>query len=168
MSDLENMTDAERNSAILQRLMNHPDVGREAKRLWKKIEPAARFPDLELEDQVSKATLELQTKVDKMEQDQLEGRVRANRESNHKLVRDAGFEVEQVEKVMTDEKIASYATAIKYLQGQNALAPPTPQAVTPIRMPDNLKDIQKNPTQWARNEGYKAINELIAARPRSA
>jgi hypothetical protein len=161
---LEDMTADERNSKILQRLMNHPEVGREAKRLWKKVEPAANFPDLDLEDQVTKATQELNDKVAKLEQEQLEGRVLANRAANHKLVRDAGFDVEQVEKVMTDEKIANYETAIKYLRGQSALAPPTPEAVTPIRMPDNLKDIQKNPTQWARGEAFKAINELKAQR----
>jgi hypothetical protein len=161
---LEDMTEAERNSEILKRLMNHPEVGREAKRLWKKVEPRANFPDLDLEDQVSAATKALNEKVEKLEQERIEDRVRANREANHKRVRDAGFEVEQVEKVMTDEKIANYDTAIKYLQGQSALAPPTPEAVTPIRMPDNLKDIQKNPAQWARNEAFKAINELKAQR----
>jgi hypothetical protein len=161
---LEQMTDDERNSAILKRLLNHPEVGRDAKRLWKKIEPKANFPDLDLEDQVAAQTKTLNEKIEKLEQEQLEGRVIANREANHKRIKDAGFDVAQVEKVMTDEKIANYDTAIKYLRGQSALAPPTPEAVTPIRMPDNLKDIQKNPIAWARGEAFKAINELKAQR----
>ncbi len=161
---LENLTEEERNSAILKRMMNHPEFGDEAKRIWKKIEPAARFPDIEMKDQVATATKALQDKIDALENKQLEERVLANRKENHKKVTDAGFSVEQVEKVMTDEKIANYDTAIKYLQGQNAMAPPTPQSVTPIRMPDDLKDIQKNPTMWARAKAHEAISELKARR----
>ncbi len=157
---LEEMTEAERNSEILKRMMNHPEFGDEAKRIWKRIEPKARFPDIEVKDAVAKATTEMQEKIDKLEAERLEERVRSNREANHKMIRDAGLNVEQVEKVMTEEKIANYNTAIKYLQGQNALAPPTPEAITPIRMPDELKDIQKNPTAWARTKAYEAINEL--------
>jgi len=161
---LEDMTEAERNSEVLKRMMNHPELGLEAKRLWKKIEPKARFPDLELSDQVSAATKELEAKLEKLENERLEERVRANRDANHKMIREAGLDVEQVEKVMTDEKIANYGTAIKYLQGQHALAPPTPDSVTPIRMPDELKDIQKNPAAWARAKAHEAINELKAKR----
>lgn len=161
---LEDMNEAERNSEILKRMMNHPEFGDEAKRVWKKIEPKARFPDLEAKDLVSTATKDLQGKIDKLEQERLEDRVRANREVNHKMIRDAGLEVEQVEKVMTDEKIAKYETAINYLKGQHALAPPTPEAITPIRMPDELKDIQKNPAQWARAKAHEAINELKSRR----
>ncbi len=164
MSSLEEMTEAERNSEVLKRMMNHPELGSEAKRLWKKIEPKARFPELEIEDKVSAATKELQEKINALEQKGIEDRVRANREANHKKITDAGFDVAQVEKVMTDEHIADYDTAVKYLRGQNALAPPTPQAITPIRMPDDLKDIQKNPAAWARGKAFEAINELKAKR----
>jgi len=157
---LEDMSEAERNSEVLKRMMNHPELGNEAKRLWKKIEPKARFPELEIDDRVTAATKELQEKIDALEAKGLEERVRANREANHKMIREAGLDVEQVEKVMTDEKIAKYETAINYLKGQHALAPPTPDSVTPIRMPDDLKDIQKNPAAWARAKAHEAINEL--------
>ncbi len=161
---LENMTEEQRQALAFRKLMNHPDVGLDAKRLYKKAVPDARFPELEMDERVTAATKPLTEKIAALEQAQLEERVRQNREVNHRKVTEAGFSVEQVEKTMTDEKIVSYDTAIKYLQGQSALAPPTPQNLTPIRMPDNLKDIQKNPNAWARNEAYQAINEIKAGR----
>jgi hypothetical protein len=164
MASLEDMTEDQRNSAALKRMMNHPELGLEAKRLWKKIEPTARFPELEVDDKVTSATKAMSDKVEALETQMREGEVLRRREANKKLCEDAGFTFEAVEKVMTDEKILKYDTAINYLRGQSALAPPTPQSVTPIRMPDNLKDIQKNPTVWARNEASAAMNELLAKR----
>lgn len=161
---LENMTEAERNSAALKRMMNHPELGLEAKRLWKKIEPTANFPDLDIRDQLDANTKANTDKIEALEQQLRERDVLARREANHELIREAGLEVDQVEKVMTDEKILNYSTAIKYLKGQSALAPPTPQVITPIRMPDNMKEIQKNPVGWARLEAHNALNELIAKR----
>ena len=161
---LENLTEDQRNSLALKRMMNHPELGREAKRLWKKIEPTANFPDLDTEDRIAAATAAQQEKIEKLEEQMRERDVMARREANHRMIREAGLDVEAVEKVMTEEKILKYETAINYLRGQSALQPPTPAAVTPIRMPDNLKDIQKNPTQWARTEAHKALNEIIAKR----
>jgi hypothetical protein len=164
MASLENMSEAERNSAALKRMMNHPELGLEAKRLWKKIEPTANFPDLDMRDQLDAVNKTNADKIEALENQMRERDVLARREANHALIRDAGLDVEQVEKVMTDEKILNYGTAIKYLKGQSALAPPTPQAITPIRMPDNMKEIQKNPVGWARTEAHNALNELIAKR----
>ncbi len=164
MSNLENMTEDQRNSAALKRMMNHPELGLEAKRLWKKIEPTARFADLELTEAIEKTNQTNSEKIEALEQQIRERDVMARREANHAMIRDAGLDVETVEKVMTDEKILKYETAINYIKGQSALAPSTPQSVTPIRMPDNMKDIQKNPNMWARNEAFNAINELRAKR----
>jgi hypothetical protein len=158
------MTEDQRNSAALKRMMNHPELGLEAKRLWKKIEPTARFADLELTEAIEKTNQTNSEKIEALEQQIRERDVMARREANHAMIRDAGLDVETVEKVMTDEKILKYETAINYIKGQSALAPSTPQSVTPIRMPDNMKDIQKNPNMWARNEAFNAINELRAKR----
>ena len=164
MASLEDMTPDQRDAHALRRMLNHPELGLEAKRLWKKIEPTAKFPDLEMDDRVKAATQTQTEKIEALEQQMRESEVRARREANHKMIRDAGLEVEQVEKVMTDEKILKYETAINYVRGQTALAPPTPQSVTPIRMPDNMKDIQKNQVAWAREVAFKAVNELKARR----
>lgn len=161
---LENQTEDERNSAALKRLFNHPEFGIEAKRLWKKVEPTAKFTDVDTQDAITAANKVTADKIESLETQLRERDVLARREKNHEMIRAAGLDVEAVEKVMTDEKILKYETAINYLRGQTALAPPTPQSVTPIRMPDNTKEIAKNPTLWARNEAFAAINDLKAKR----
>lgn len=163
---LENLTEDQRNSIALKRMLQNPDVNirMRAKKLWKEIEPTANFPDLEQHEQTEALKAEFQAKLDKLEQERLEESVKQRREKNHRMIADAGLTVEAVEKVMTEERILEYGTAIKYLQGQRALAPPTPESITPIRMPDNLKDIQKDPNKWARLEAHNALNEIIAQR----
>jgi hypothetical protein len=164
MASLEDMSEDERNSAVLKRLMGHPEFGKEAKRLWKKIEPSASFPDVEMDDKLSaereSTNKEIATLREKLQMQEIEKR----RDSEHAKVRDAGLDPVAVEKVMTEEKISSYDTAIKYVKAQQQLAPSTPSSVTPIRMPEDLKDIQKNPAGWAREKAFEAINELKAKR----
>jgi hypothetical protein len=164
MSSLENQTQEQRESAALRKLFNHPEFGREAKRLYKKVEPTAKFDEIELEDKIAAEAKKQQEKIESLEQQMMERDVRDRRAANHRMIEEAGLSVEAVEKVMTEEKILKYETAINYLKGQSALAPPTPQNVTPIRMPDNMAEIQKNPSAWARGEAFKAINELRAKR----
>jgi hypothetical protein len=164
MASLEEMTPEQRDANALRRLFNHPELGIKAKRLYKELDPKANFPDLDIDDRITAATKSQAEKIEALEQQAREGEVLRRREANHAMIRAAGLDVEQVEKVMTDEKILKYETAINYVKGQSALAPPSPQSVTPIRMPDNMKDIQKNPAAWARNEAFAAINELKAKR----
>lgn len=70
---------------------------------------------------------------------------------------------EEVEKVMVDEAIGSYDTAVKYVRAQKQLAPATPESVTPITMPDG-KELWKDKNAFARKSAFEAINELKANR----
>jgi hypothetical protein len=160
----EERSNVMRESEALRKLMNHPDVGLEAKRLYKKVVPDANFPELRQQEQIEAATKPLQDKIATMEREDLERRVAANRTANHKLCADAGYKPEDVEKVMSEEHIANYDTAIRYLKGQRALAPATPASVTPMRMPTEMGDIRKNPNGWAREQAFKAIDEIKAGR----
>jgi hypothetical protein len=158
---MDDPTEVERQAAAFRKLINNPEVGLEAKRLYKKVVPDARFPDLDAEERLAAATKPLQEKIDKMESEQLDERVRRNRETNHKKVRDAGLDPDAVEKIMTDEKIMNYDTAIKYMKAQTSNSQPSHSSITPITMPTDAKEIQKNPGAWARGEASKAINDLI-------
>jgi hypothetical protein len=159
MASLEEMSEDQRNSLALKRLFNHPEVGLEAKRLYKKA-----VPDLETDDRIKDATKELSAQITKLEQDAVERSFQQTRSENHAKIRAAGLDPEAVEKVMTDERIGNYETAIKYVTGQNRMTGNTPASMTPIRMPDNLKEIQKNPAAWARKEAHNALNDLMAKR----
>jgi hypothetical protein len=161
---LENMSEDERNSQALKLLFNHPEVGKEAKRLYKKVVPAARFDDVELDDRISAEREETNKEIEVLREKIQMQEIQSRRDAQHKMVRDAGLDPNEVEKVMTDEKISSYETAVKYLKAQRVAAPSTPASMTPIRMPDNMKDIQKDPRAWAQTAAYEAINELKAGR----
>lgn len=161
---LENMTEDERNSAALKRLFAHPDVGLEAKRLYKKITPDAKFTDLETDDKLKAQRAETDKEIGDLREKLQMQEISSRRKENHEMIRAAGLDPVAVEKVMTDEKIASYDTAVKYVQAQNANVRPSAANVTPIQMPDNVKDIQKNPAMWARTKAFEAINELKAKR----
>lgn len=164
MSSLEDMTQAERESIAFRKLMNDPEVGIQAKRLYKKVVPDAKFADLDIEDKFTERESKLQKRMDEMEEKDMERRVKEQRELNHKMLRDRGLDPTVVEKVMTDEKIMNYDTAAKYIESQNRNSAPSPGNVTPISMPDNAKEIAKNPAAWARTEAFKALNELKAKR----
>lgn len=163
---LEGDSAVQRESAALRKMMNHPDIAirMEAKRLWKKIEPTANFPDLDAHERDEQIRQKHAEDMAALRREMLERDVRAERAEKAQKAAAAGLTLEQVERVMVDDKIADYDVAIKYIRGQSALAPPTPASVTPIRMPDNMKDIQKNPTQWARNAAHEAMNEILAKR----
>jgi hypothetical protein len=161
---LEEMTQDQRNSIALQKLFNNPEVGLEAKRLYKKVVPEAKFPDLDTQDKIDASTAAMQAKIDKLQEEAQLGEITRRRDRYHQEIREAGFDPVAVEKVMTEEKIGSYDTALKYIKAQNANSVPSPSNVTPIKMPDNAKEISKNPSAWARNEAMNAINELKSKR----
>jgi hypothetical protein len=161
---LENMTEDERNSLALKKLFNHPEVGPQAKRLYKKVVPDARFADIELEDQIAASKKETDKEIETLREKLQMQEITNRRDAQHKMVRDAGFDPVEIEKVMTDEKISSYETAVKYMRAQQKSAPASPASVTPIRMPDNLGEIQKDPRAWANKTAFEAINEIILQR----
>ena len=164
MSDLENLTEDQRNSLALKRLFSHPEVGAKAKRLYKEITPDARFQDLEIEDRMEAQRREHEKEIQALRDEAQMREITERREANHKMIRESGLNPVDVEKVMTDEKIADYGTAVKYIRAQNAMKQPTPASVTPIQMPEGFKDIQKNPNKWAREAAHEALNEVISKR----
>jgi hypothetical protein len=161
---LENMTPEERDAAALRALFAHPEVGDQAKRLYKKVQPAARFPELETRDQIDASNAELRKQIEKLQEEAQTRDINARRAENHRIIREQGLDPDAVEKVMTEEKIGSYDTAIKYMKAQNTNSTPTPGQRMPLQMPDDYKEIAKNPRGWANKKAHEAINDLIAKR----
>jgi hypothetical protein len=157
-------TEEARQAAAFRKLINHPEIGMDIKRKYKQITPDARFPDLEIEDRLAENNKTWQARLDAQEAELREDRIERQRAKNHKFVRDEGFEPDAIEKVMTEEKIASYETAVKFVRAQNAATSPTPGSYTPIRMPEATSDLRKHPIKWAQDTAHKALDELRARR----
>jgi hypothetical protein len=74
---------------------------------------------------------------------------------------DSESDIEEVEKVMLENKIADHETAAQYWQWMKQAAAPTPTGYNPNPVAKfDLGKYYKNPTGAARDEAAKALNEL--------
>lgn len=166
---LENESADQRDARALRALFNHPEVGAEAKRLYKeKVDPQARFADLEVQDRIDASNKtrddEIKSLRERVERQDIETR----RKEKHDQLRARGLDPIAVEKCMTDNKIHDYDAAARFVELETASAPSSASSITPIRMPDDSKEIAKNPTKWGRDMAHKAIDELKAQRRKQA
>lgn len=158
---LENLSPQER--AYLnagKALLDNPDVARDAKRLLIKAAPGTKFADIELEDRISVREAELKKQADALEErlnkDSLERKIEGERQK----IRDAGGDVAAVEAFMKENELYSYDKAWKIFQKVNVPADPTPSSLIHEMKGADAKEIWKNPTEWARTEAKRALDEM--------
>jgi hypothetical protein len=137
---------------------------KEALQLTKKINPAFRSPELEIDERIEAATSKLHEKNVELEKQILGERIERSRQEKARDLKAQGFDIEAVEKVMTDNGISNYESAVKLMKAEAVLAPAAPPPRSNAQMPTNFRDIQKNPTAWAREEASKAVDEIVRAR----
>jgi hypothetical protein len=149
----------------MQALLSSPDaeVRRGAQRLLKKVDPKLNFPELEQETALE-ASLASIRKENQDLRDQLKERdFKADTREQHKAVVARGFKVDDVQKFMTERGIVSFDTAMNVLDMEQRLAAPTPEAMAgTYDLPEESKDIFKNPAQWARKTAHNMINQFQA------
>lgn len=159
---LENYTEEQRaNLARLgHTLLTNPEVAAQTKRLIKKVNPQAQFPDIDIEDRFETLKQEQQAQRDK---DHEAERVRRSNEAYERTrgaVVARGHKIEDVEKVMKDKGIANYDTAMELMEAQQQLAAPTAESLTSMQMPSETKEIMKDPRGWSNRMAHGAIDEL--------
>ena len=70
-------------------------------------------------------------------------------------------EIEAVEKIMLEKKIADHETAAQYHQWMKQAATPTPSGYNPSAVKQfDLNKYWKNPGNAAREEAVRALNEM--------
>jgi hypothetical protein len=70
-------------------------------------------------------------------------------------------EIDAVEKIMLEKKIADHETAAQYHQWMKQAATPTPSGYQPSAVKNfDLNRFWKNPASAAREEAVKALNEV--------
>lgn len=165
MPSLEDMTPEQQDQAL--KLFNfvqaNPDVAKQIRKEAKKRNPNMQAPDLELEERLEAQEKAFNERLAKQDDERLAQIQQSRREEAHARIRAAGLDPESVEKIMVDESIGNYDTAIKYAQHQRQLAPATQESASPLTMPSN-KDLYANKERWARTTAFEAINELKAKR----
>lgn len=166
---LENLSEAQvrQLASGMDALLNSPDAGvrRGAQRLLKQVDPKLNFPELELETAIESAVKPLKEDNDKLRNELRERDINGGIREQHKAVVARGFKVDDVQKFMTERGIVNFDTAMAVMDMEQRLAAPTPEAVSGVyELPDQQKEIFKNPSQWARRTAHQVIDEIKGRR----
>jgi hypothetical protein len=140
-----------------------PDTRLGVQRMLKKVDPNLSFPELVQADAISAAVTEVKKTAEELRQEQAQRDFRANTEREHEQIRARGYKVEDVQKFMTERGIVKFDTALQVLDMQSTLAAPTPEALAQhgnYDMPEDQKEIFKNPAGWARKTAHALIDQL--------
>jgi hypothetical protein len=143
----------------------NPDVQKMVRKEAKKRNPIMQAPDLELEERLEATEKKLLEAQEKQALEQTNYIREQARKEAHAKIRSAGFEPEAIEKIMVDEDIANYDTAIKYATQAKQLAPASnpSEGRTPMTLPDTDL-LWKDHRKFASVQAHEAINELKAQR----
>lgn len=132
-------------------------------RLLKKVDPKASFPEIELDEAIASAVKPLREENEALRNEIKEDKFKSTVLAEHKKIVDRGFKVDEVQAFMKDRGIVNYDTALTVMDMEQRLASPTPESVSGVYdLPEQAKDIFKNPAAWARKTAYQVINELKA------
>ena len=165
---LENLSEDARNelAALAQRLADNPETRKDFLRMTKKVNPDLPIPELEIEEKTSSALDQMRKENDairaKLQAKEAQEMLDKRRQSLVKkgLV-DNEDEIDAVEKLMLEKKIADHETAAQYHQWMKQAAVPTPSGYQPSAVKNfDLNKFWKNPGVAAREEALKALNEL--------
>lgn len=154
-------------------LLDNPETRELALRMTKKVNPAVSIPEIELKDAAAKAFKAQADRQDALEQQIRERDARDRINAERQALRDQGFSADDIpliEKIMTDERIPSYATAAKYYKAQQQVAQPTAhgtqnmggsrQYSLPSNALDALKAGKGGLKQFGRDQAAAALDEI--------
>jgi hypothetical protein len=149
----------------MQALLNSTDtdVRRGAQRLLKKVDNKLNFPELDMQDAIESAIKPVKEESEALKSKLQEEEFRRQVQEDHKRVVARGFKVDDVQKVMKERGIVNFDTAMNIMDMEQRLATPTPESVSGVyNLPDESKEIFKNPAQWARKTAHQLIDQLQA------
>lgn len=156
-----------RLATFAQSVLSNPDTKLEALRLAKKINPKFSNPELDTDTRIQAVREESAAALKKIQEERDADRIANAREAKTRELKEKGYDIVAVEKVMSDNGIGNYETAIKFMRGEAALAPAVPTSVTggDATMPTGFKDIIKNPARWAREKAAEILNDARQGKP---
>ena len=166
MPSLEDLPETEQVKALAlyQFVQGNPDVAKKMRQIAREKNPNMPVPDTDvLEDKMQNELNALREELKKRDEQSVQQLQEQRRAEMHKRIQDNGLDPEEVEKIMIDEKIGNYDTAIKYVKQMRELAPSTPEQITPMSLPTG-KDLWTDKNRWAKSQAFEAMNELKAKR----
>lgn len=171
MADLESMTPQERAIfAAGQALFTNPEVSNDAKRLYKKVKPEARFPELDMEDRIAAMQAEEGGKREKLEQQLMRESLERKRADRRRQLTADGYDPDEIEGLIVDWGIAgndkedAYARAMKLSDMQRRSAEPTapdilgPRGNTDLRPEKEWRNLT---VQALQNKSGQLAHEMV-------
>jgi hypothetical protein len=166
---LEDMSNDQVNelAALARQLAENPETRKDFLRLTKKAKPDLTIPELEIEDATTSAVSKAYERVEGIENKMRERDARDSLNERRQSLLKKGFakddaDIESIEKIMLEKNIPNHETAAEYWKWMQESAAPTPgTSYNPSTLSKfDLSKFQKNPVAAARDEAFKALNEL--------
>ena len=166
---LEDMSNDQVNelAALAKQLAENPETRKDFLRLTKKAKPDLPIPELEIEDATTHAVSKAYERVEGIENKMRERDARDSLNERRQSLLKKGFakddaDIESIEKIMLEKNIPNHETAAEYWKWMQESAAPTPgTSYNPSTLSRfDLSKFQKNPVAAARDEAFKALNEL--------
>ena len=165
---LENLSEEARNelAALAQRLADNPETRKDFLRMTKKLNPDLPIPELEIADrtnhaleQMRKENEAIKARLQAKEAEEKLEKIRRNLVKNGHV--ESENDIDAVEKLMLEKKIADHETAAQYHQWMKQAAVPTPSGYNPSAVKQfDLNKFWKNPANAAREAAASALNEI--------
>ena len=164
---LENLSIEARDelAAHAQQLADNPETRKEFLKMTKKVKPEIPIPELDIEEKTTMAVNRAEQRVQELEaklkqKDALE-ELHRRRQAIVKKGLASEDDIEGIEKLTLEKKIADHETAAQYHEWMKQAAEPTPSGYNPNVMRKwNLDAYRVNPVTAARDEAVKALGEL--------
>jgi hypothetical protein len=153
-------------AALMRELSDNPATRKEVLRLTKKIKPDLVIPELEIEETTTSAVSEARRELEELKAQMAQKRAEEDLEKRRNALLRSGKaksdeDVEEIEKIMLEKKIADHDTAAEYWDWMKQSAAPTPTGYNPSAVKQfDLNKYYKNPVGAARDEAAKALQEL--------
>ena len=170
-SSLENLSPQDRNFLEAGRkLFTHPELRRDAQRLYKKAQPDAHFPELAMEEKLEGIEKSAREREAKLEADLIRERVERRQAERRAQMRDKGYDPERIEKIIVDYNLSAaepekaYDFAMKIADAEGRSAEPTAADIQSGPKPVDLrpeKDIRNMSPSQLRNWGATQASEMI-------
>ena len=149
---------------FVEPIYNHPQWGKEAKRLIKQVYPNVRIPDYDLSNQIDERfAAEDRRRAEEREAARAAEQDRNWRDKRAKVIEEYGFTddgIKKLEKFMVDHDVANYEVAASYMASKE---PKTSEATYADhywhhdRKPE-WQEMMRDPEGYAFNQFVQAMN----------
>lgn len=156
---------------LAESLASNPKTRRGFLSLTKQANPEAAIPEIDIPNHIGSlmaAPLERIASIEKANEDR---RIRDDIEAKRRSLGLSNEEIEAVEKVMVEHKIADHATAKRFMDMQNKQAEPTAASSQAgmrrfgIPVVADMEKFKGDPKQHTYSQAYAVIDELRGRRP---